>query len=54
MSDRWGPSEDCRACGQPESYGHLDEYGRCRWCAARNMTVEPEEESEEKRLYGPY
>ncbi|MHC4605286.1 MAG: hypothetical protein ACYS6W_18370 [Planctomycetota bacterium] len=30
--DRWGPSEDCSECGQPESFGHLDEDGLCREC----------------------
>jgi len=21
--DRWGPSEDCPICGQPQSFGHF-------------------------------
>ena len=27
--DRWGPSEDCEVCGQPQSFGH---FVRCEKC----------------------
>ena len=35
--DRWGPSEDCKICGHPQSYGHFavcPACGRtmCDWC----------------------
>jgi len=35
--DRWGPSEDCPICGQPQSFGHLVVCGycerkMCEWC----------------------
>jgi len=29
MSDSCGPSEDCRECGQPQSYGHFGVCPRC-------------------------
>lgn len=35
--DRFGPSEDCKVCGQPQSYGHfvtcpICEKTMCEFC----------------------
>ena len=32
MSDRWGPSEDCKMCGETVSFGSLDAHGLCVDC----------------------
>jgi hypothetical protein len=52
--DRWGFSEDCPVCGNPESYGHFTHCpvcGRtmCDWCVGhehgcRNMFAEDEKD----------
>ena len=54
--DRFGPSEDCRICSQPQSFGHFTvcpvcERTMCEWCLERNhdchdVYVEDEQEFE--------
>jgi len=39
--DRWGPSEDCKVCGQPQSLVDLVacpvcEGTMCKWCLEHN------------------
>ena len=39
--DRWGPSEDCEICGEPQSYGDfvvcpVCERVMCNWCVNHN------------------
>lgn len=41
MSDRFGPSEDCEVCGEPQSYGHfivcaICEKTMCDYCFFHN------------------